>query len=715
MSAAKLASDSTTGDFQPMHRFAAPLAAVLLLSGLAVSTAEAQLRPMTSEDVARLSWVDDAAISPDGRSVAYVQVVQRTPFDDEDGPAWQELHVMGPDGASRPFVTGDVRVGGVSWTRDGAEIAFTARREGDDETGLYLISTAGGEARRVLSHASGVSTYAFSADGSEVAFLAEDEGDGVLDQLAESGFDAVVVEEEDLDGWLWIARRSEDGDDGTYGDARRIEVDGHVEDLDWCGDRLALAVAPTSRIDDVYMQTRLRVLNTDGETVAQIANPGKLGEIGWSPDCAKLAFISGETINDPSEGRLMVADAATGRTTDLMPDYPGHVLDFAWSGAGEGGAGELVVLGDEGVESVLYSVSASGGEPTVLRSAGGGVFEALTLSDDGSRLAMLGESASHPTEVFVAEVGDLGSGSVELRRATTSNPWLAEIDFGRQEAITFEARDGLELEAILIHPVGRSGDTRVPLVVYVHGGPEAHDRNGWLTAYSRPGQVAAGQGMAVVYVNYRGSTGRGVEFSMLSQGRPAREEFDDLVDAVDHLVETGLVDRDRVGITGGSYGGYASAWGATYYSERFAAAVMMVGISNKISKINTSDIPEELYLVHERKRLWDDWRHFLEASPVYHVEKARTPLLIMHGDSDTRVHPSQSLELYRAIKTATDTPVRLVFFPGEGHGNRRSASRYDYNLRMLRWFEHYLMGPGGDKPPARLDYPLRSTTEEEAP
>lgn len=700
-----------------MPRLAAPFAAALLSTVLAVSPAAGQdgarpLQPMTPEDVARLSWVDDAAISPDGRSVAYVQVVQRRPFEDEDGGAWAELHLLDAEGTSRPFVTGDVRVSGVAWTRDGAQIAFTARRGEDEEAGLYLIPLAGGEARRVLSHATGVSSYAFSPDGSEVAFLAGDEGDGVLDELGESGFDAVVVEEEDLDDLLWIARRR---DDGTYGDARRIEVDGHVEDLDWCGDRLALAVAPTSRVDDVYMATRLRIVGTDGSTVAQVANPGKVGEIGWSPDCSRLAFISGETIHDPSEGRLMVADAGTGQMTDLLPDYPGHVLDFAWSGAGE-----LVVLGDEGVESVLYRLgTGAGGEPKVLRPAGGTVFEALTVSDDGSRLAVLGESARHPAEVFVAHLGDRDS--VEPRRATTSNPWLEEIAFGRQEAIRFEARDGLELEAVLIHPVERSdrrSAARVPLVVYVHGGPEAHDRNGWLTSYSRPGQVAAGRGMAVAHVNYRGSTGRGVEFSMLSQGRPAQEEFDDLVDAVDHLVESGLADRDRVGITGGSYGGYASAWGATYYSERFAAAVMSVGISNKISKIGTSDIPEELFLVHERKRLWDDWQHFLEASPVYHVEKAETPILILHGDSDTRVHPGQSLELYRAIETATDTPVRLVLYPGEGHGNRRAASRYDYNLRMIRWFEHYLAGPGGDKPPARLDYPLRpdaSNAQEETP
>ena len=105
-----------------------------------------------------------------------------------------------------------------------------------------------------------------------------------------------------------------------------------------------------------------------------------------------------------------------------------------------------------------------------------------------------------------------------------------------------------------------------------------------------------------------------------------------------------------------------------------------VYISDNISKWGTSDIPEELYLVHARKRIWEDYQFWLERSPIYYVDQAKTPLLIMHGKNDTRVHPSQSMELYRHIKTRTDTPVRLVFYPGEGHGNRNSTARFDPSL-----------------------------------
>jgi dipeptidyl aminopeptidase/acylaminoacyl peptidase len=214
--------------------------------------------------------------------------------------------------------------------------------------------------------------------------------------------------------------------------------------------------------------------------------------------------------------------------------------------------------------------------------------------------------------------------------------------------------------------------------------------------------VAAARGFAVFYPNYRASTGRGVEFSKLDHGDPAGKEFDDLVDAAQYLASTGLADLKKVGVTGGSYGGYATAWAATALSEHFAAGVMFVGISDQISQVGTTEIPDEMFEVHNRSRPWDDWKLFLERSPIYHAEKGRTPLLILHGKADTRVPTSQSVELYRALETLGNAPVRLVLYPSEGHGNRRAASRYDYNLRMLRWFEHYLKGPGGDPPPYAL-------------
>jgi dipeptidyl aminopeptidase/acylaminoacyl peptidase len=163
-----------------------------------------------------------------------------------------------------------------------------------------------------------------------------------------------------------------------------------------------------------------------------------------------------------------------------------------------------------------------------------------------------------------------------------------------------------------------------------------------------------------------------------------------------------------VGIGGGSYGGYTAAWAATRHSEHFAAAVSFVPITHVPTKWLTSDIPWEFYYVHYEEQ-WPNaqWEFLSERSPLTYAANCTTPLLLAGGTADPRVHPSQPFMLYRAVEASTDTPVRYIQYPGEGHGNRVNVNRYDYALRALRWFDHYLK-PGDHRndapPPLDLDY-----------
>lgn len=670
------------------RRFAVALGALL---ATAPGWAGEALSP---HDVARLRTVTEVALSPDGRQVAYVLEVPRDPLTDEDGRAWAELHLVDAKGESRAYIAGEVNVSRIAWTPDG-ELAFLAEREGDETKCLYTIAPDGGEARRRVAHDTDLREYSFSPDGSAVAFLAKKAEDEERKDEAEKGFDREIFEEEWRPVEVWIQDLETDD-----AEPRRLDLPGSASALSWspADDRLALALAPTSLIDDHYMRRQVHVVTVDGgEIVSRVEHEAKLGEVAWSPDGRRLAMISGTDVHDPKEGRLFLVDPANGSFTEAVPGYMGHVAAIAWDDSGD-----LLFLGDEGVETTLNRIPAAGGRHREIAARDAGVWRGLSPARAADAIALPGDSPHHPTEVFLLESPE--SGSDRPRRLTDSNPWLAERALGEQELVRFHARDGLELEGLLVQPLERDGDEPVPLVMMVHGGPESHHRNGWLTNYSRPAQILAGRGFASFYTNYRGSTGRGVEFSKTSQGDPAGKEFDDLVDAVDHLIEIGLVDCERVGVTGGSYGGYATAWSSTYYTDRFAAGVMFVGISNEISKIGTSDIPNELYLVHQRHWPWDDWKLHLERSPIYYVEQARTPLLILHGKKDTRVFPGQSMELYRFLTTLGRTPVRLVLYPEEGHGNRRAASRLDYTLRLVRWMEHYLNGPGGAPPPKELSY-----------
>jgi dipeptidyl aminopeptidase/acylaminoacyl peptidase len=676
-------------------------ARLLLLLGLfsVNQTAFAQKTGFTSLDVARVRSVMAAEVSPDGKSIAYTATQPVDPLKGPSARSSVELFVVNTaTGKSRPFITGKVSIGAVAWTPDGSGISFLAKRGDDKNTSLYVIPIDGGEAQKRLAHSTSISAYQWSPDGKQIAFLAKQPDPASKKELASRGFDAEGYEEDLKNVHIWIT--------SANGKPRQLNVPGSATEIHWSpnGKQIVAAVAPTSLIDHHYMYRRIRIVDVaSGNVVKKIANPGKIAEIAWSPDGSRLAFLSGEDINDPSEGRLMIASVKTGDFSDIMPKYLPNVIDIAWASNDA-----LNFLAHDGCYSAFGTVSADGSNQAIVLPPAGTVFETFSQADDNSRLAFVGSSPSHSDEVFTYALEGVGKSGP--RRLTDLNPWFAQRKFAKQEVIEYEARDGVMIQGILVHPLEAAKDKRYPLIMAVHGGPESHVPNGWVTRYTYPGQLGAARGFATFYPNYRGSTGRGVAFAKSHQSDYGGKEFNDILDAIDHLVKLGIADRKKVGVTGGSYGGFASAWCATKHSKHFAASVMFVGISNQISKSGTTDIPDEMFLVHARKRVWEDWQFFLERSPVYHVENARTPILILHGKEDTRVHPSQSMELYRNLKILNKAPVRLVFYPGEGHGNRKSAARYDYNLRLMRWMEHYLKGAGGGPPKFDLSYaPTKSS------
>jgi len=679
------------------------LAAMLLL--LTVFTApSAEARSLKPGDLASLERVREVAISPDGNTTAYTLLVPRDPFEQKDGPAWLELHVLRADGTHRKYISGERTIRSIRWTPDGRHISFLEKANGDKTPAIYVMPHDGGEPRKIVTHASNISGYDWNPDGSRVAFLAKDPTPAELKTEKEQGFSQRIYEESQTPTRVWITSTIvSDGQSSillqpaSTSEARALTLPGSASDVHWGpqGDFIAVALAPTPLVDDHYMNRKVHVVHVETSQVrGKISTAGKIGAVAWSPDGTHLAIIAGEDRHDPSAGRLMIVPRSGGSPVDLLPGFEGEVARVAWRDDNT-----LLYIASKSVERLIGQVARDGSQRSELVAPGGPIVEGWSLTPDASRAALVAHSPEHPAEVYLWSPGD-----AHISRATHHNLWLSEIDFGRQEVVRYQAIDGTQIDGILMHPVKRGKTSRVPLIVTVHGGPESHYRNGWLTYYSMPGQIAAGRNMAVFYPNYRGSTGRGVAFSKSSQGDPAGREFDDIIDGIDHLVELGLVDSKRVASIGGSYGGYASAWAATYYTDRYAASAVFVGVTDLISKIGTTDIPQEMKLVHYRKDPWSDWQFFLERSPVFHAGKSRTPTLILHGDRDPRVHPSQSLELYRHLKLRSAAPVRLVLYPGEGHGNRRAASQVDYMLRVLRWFDHYLAGPGGTPPDKAIDY-----------
>jgi len=654
---------------------------------------------LSLEEIVSLRQVTRAVINPNGDAVAYLLSVPRTLYEEDKGPAWRQLHVVSAEGESRPYFSGQVEVTTVAWSADGNDLFFVAKKDLEAEyPDLYRMPLDGGGAEVAFTGQSDITAIYPSPTGDTIAFIARDPKPAEDETLKTKGFDALVYEESVEPARVWML-------DLDSGQAVAQELAGSASALDWApdGKHYAVALAPTPLIDDEYMARDIFVVSTaDGAIRNQMGLSGKLGAFEWSPDGQQIAWIGAEDMHDPQEGRLYVASASGGERRDLVPEYAGHVVDFYWLDDGTvawiGGRGVWTEQG----QAALRQPSPAGAAPD------SGPIIRRVHAHRGQRVAAaVADAPSHPAEVYLLKAGS------DPVRLTHSNPILEERTLARQEAIRYRARDGMELEAVLIHPTTRPPRGGSPLVMMIHGGPESHNSNGWMSSYGRPAQALAGQGYLVVYPNYRGGTGRGVEFSKLGQHAYAAAEFDDIVDAKQHLVEAGLADSERTGITGGSYGGYASMWAASALSEHFAAAVAFVGISDQISKFGTTDIPTEMFNVHSRAWPWEDWMWMLERSPIFHSDKVRTPLLIMHGDKDPRVHPSQSLEMYRYVKVRTDTPVRLVYYPGEGHGNRNTAAQYDYALRLERWMNHFLKEQADALPPYEIDHAARLPAEED--
>jgi len=449
------------------------------------------------------------------------------------------------------------------------------------------------------------------------------------------------------------------------------------------GKTAAVAASPKNLIDHSYMFKQIFLLDLTSRAMTSLVNPdAKLGNFAFSPDGASLAYAAAKSKSDHAVSQAFVKSVRGGAPTNLTPlKFRGHINWVGWKDKAT-----ILYRAGEGVQTTLNSVRLDGSTHEVVLTSGTTevVFETASVAGNLGRAAFTGQSPSTPGDLFVWSPAD------GLIRGTTVNPSLSSRTLGAQQVIHYRARDGLEIEGLLLLPVGYEKGKTYPLIVVVHGGPEHHFSNGWLTSYSEPGQVLAGKGYAVFYPNYRASTGYGVEFAAQGLGDPAGKEFDDIADGIEFLVGEGIADRARVGLGGGSYGGYAAAWFATYYTKYVRAVVMFVGISDIVSKQGTTDIPYEDLFVHAGKTLEDSWEFSLKRSPVYWARQSSTATLICGGADDTRVHPSQSMELYRRMKMNNHPAVRLVQYPGEEHGNSRQPGRADLLFRTLDWYDWYV-------------------------
>ncbi|UCH62253.1 MAG: S9 family peptidase [Fidelibacterota bacterium] len=656
------------------------LATTLLFGSLtSISLAKDAFKP---EDVFRLKYAETAEISPDGKWIAYTVSVQRE-VTDEPGGRYSELHVVSTEtGVSRPFITGKVEVESPRWSPDSRKIAFLFRRDENKMIQIWAISIDGGEAAPITDSKTNVLEFRWHPSGNQIAYVATKPKSKREETLNERGYGFIFYEENLKHRNLYTI---EVGGDIKEAEAAQLTEGITIWTFEFSPDGkwIAAGASPENLVDHEYMFSKIHLLNLKSKKLTRFSeNPGKLGNFAFSPENKRLVYTASLDQQDHDVSQVFVRPVTKGKVINLTPpDFRGHVQ---WAGWRDNST--IVYQAAEGVWNTLNTVAATGGKRDVILHSEkeSVVFSSPSFTSDFEHLAFTGTWSDVPEDVYY------WSPNKPLKRLTVLNPWIAERQLGRQEVITYKARDGWEVEGLLHYPVNYSKRRKYPLIVIVHGGPESHYSYSWETSYSRPVQVLTGKGYAVFLPNYRASTGYGLEHIKLHLGDPAGVEFDDIADGIDHLVDIGLADPDRVGLGGSSYGGYAAAWFSSYYTEKVRAVVMLVGVSDIISKLGTGDIPYEYLFVHFGKKLEEMWQLGLERSPIYHAHKSRTATLILGGTADTRVHPSQSLEYYRRLKMNNHPAVRLVQYPGEKHGNRMLPGRADVLYRTLQWYDWYV-------------------------
>jgi dipeptidyl aminopeptidase/acylaminoacyl peptidase len=643
----------------------------------------AQENVLTPELILTIRQVTDAQISPDGSRIIF-QVSRPRTVDEKPGASISELWLVRADGGeSSRFTTSEEGERAAQWSPDGRTIAFLSRRPGFEHTQVYQIPVDGGEARRLTNAGASVVMFKWSADGKWLAYTVTDPKTKEEQEAERKGKDWIVADRNYKHTRLYAIEVA------SKKSHLVTTTDLTVHDFDWSPDgrQFVVAAAETPSVDDSFMKLKILTVPLSGGAPKLVSKTaGKLSQPRWSPDGKWIAWLGATASNDPFAGSVFVAPAAAGAPENLTQQYEGTAVSLSWVPKEPS---TLAFTGIERQDTRAYTLAIPSKNRTPIPTGSLSLLGGMSFSQDGKRAAYAASAPSHPFEVFVGEVPETGASGPNPKRLTKLNPHLDQVALGQQEIVRWKSVDGLDIEGVIVKPVGYRAGQRYPVVMQPHGGPEAADLNGWLGSYSRWGQMLAGRGFVTFYPNYRGSIGRGPKYAMADHRDLMGKEFQDMLAGLDHLVKVGIADAGRIGIGGGSYGGYTSAWAATHGSERFKAAVMFAGISNWYSMTGTSDIFLENSTVHWDAIMYDNYALYWERSPLAHIKRANTPMLIIHGAADPRVPISQSQEMYTALKWKA-VPVEFVTYPREGHGIAERAHQEDFMRRVVGWFEKYL-------------------------
>lgn len=640
-------------------------------------TRGSEKRPMGIDDVLALRQAGDPQISPDGESIVFVV----THADLENNVRNSDLWLVTTGGeAPRQLTQWEKRDDQPSWSPDGQMIAFISDRDGKPQ--IYLISVTGGEASRLTSHPVGIDRFEWSPVGRRMAFIAKDPIPEQREKEKREGFDQILYSQEHQYARISII------DVPTQKVTLLTSGSGHAVDLAWspAGRSLAFTSRSTPKLADAFT-TEIFLLDLEGDsehggTPRQLTrNDREETNLAWSPDGRALSYLSTTgTYRSIGPDRIHVLDPANPEKLRILhPSFDGYIRNQVWDAEGQ----SIYVQADLGVHRRIYRIDADGTRLEALTPAKGS-SSGLSVAAQTGILAFLRETPEEPADVWIEDGKTPGKG----RRLTQLNPQLNDLLLAKTEIVRWKSsKDQREIEGLLVYPLSFESSRRYPLVTSVHGGPEGAYVESFMATHSEFPHVLAGEGYACFFPNFRGSSNYGQSFAEANVGDLGGGDFQDVISGIDYLVERDIADPNRLAIKGWSYGAYMSGW-AIGHTERFKAAVFGAGLSNAVSYYSQADIQYQRETLHEGTP-WRNPENMLERSPVFHLQHAKTPSLIFHGEKDERVPLPQSLETYMGLHKH-GVPVELVIYPREGHGLREPKHQLDKIRRELNWLKKYI-------------------------
>lgn len=447
----------------------------------------------------------------------------------------------------------------------------------------------------------------------------------------------------------------------------------------WCGNEALAVVASSGPGEGLWYSADVRVIRVDTGNSREVYAPrDQVGCPAASPSGIHLAIV--EAVCSDRwfvAGELRLIDTASGKIHRL--DTGG--VDITYTEWRPDGA--LLLAGHRGFESVVGLCDVASGTFTEVwhseHLTTGGFYIAVSGLNETGDCLLVGESFERAPEIAVIRQGeyrpvksfDLGyAGAAKVIKSV--------------ERVTWEAPDGLDIQGWLLLPQSKGPH---PLVMYVHGGPVWHWRPAWLGRWGAAVLMLLSRGYAVFFPNPRGSTGRGLDFARKVLGEMGGADTYDCLSGLDHLVARGIADPKRLGVTGGSYGGFMTAWLITQDS-RFAAAVPVAPITNQVTEHLISNIPHfvKLFLADAYTNPAGKYFH---RSPIMHAYKAKTPTLNICGALDRCTPPEEAMQFHNALLENGVKSV-LITYPEEGHGIRRFPAAIDYAARVVAWFEEHM-------------------------